>query len=335
MFLTHGSVEIDIITTRGEFEGKRPDDFVVVNIAGIAKDAPEVGELETGELAGDEMVGFGVAEEGGRGRIVAEDAVEALEVGSEDMICLDEDAVFAGANDGIGLRGVFNNGDISLCVGDKVVFRDRGGEFREGIEGLTGGFTFLGDVANDMGRFQAIIPFVDVGVGEADVEAVFIDGVFKIWLTSVFAGVVAPDTLVREGKIAVRARDSKGVTLEKFARGRKPIIIAADETFVVFANGEDSAAVLVRVGFAALLVNGTSDFFVKQEIRLEMKSFGSGENFVDDFGIILFVDFLLDTKGIHVGGSEEIMAIRAKALGEKTTVISMGTTKLKHKFIIA
>lgn len=335
MFLAHGSVEIDIVAARGELEGERPDDFAIVDIARIAKDAPEVGELETGELAGDEMVGFSIAEEGSRGRVVAEDAVETLEVGSEDMIGLDEDAVFAGANDGIGLRGVFNNGDIALSVSDEVIFRDRGGELREGVESLASGFTLLGDVADEVSRFQAVIPFVDMSIGKTDVKTVLIDGVFKIWLTGVFAGVVAPDTFVGEGEIAVRASDGKGVTFKKLARVRKPIVISADETFVVFANGEDGTAVLVRVGFAALPVDSASDFFVKQEVRFEMESLSSGKNFVNNLGIILLVDFLLDAEGVHVGGGQEIVAIRAKALGEKTTIISMGTTKLKHKFIIA
>ncbi len=335
MFLTHGGVEVDIIAARGELEGERPDDFVIVNIMGIAENAPEVGELEAGELAGDEVVGFGVAEEGGRGRVVAKDAIEALEIGGKDVVGLDEDAVFARADDGVSFRGMLNGGDIALCVGDKIILRDGGGEFREGIESLASGFTLLGNVTDEMGRLQTVIPLVDMSIGEADVKTVFVDGIFEIWLASVFAGVMTPNAFVGKGKVAVCAGDSKGVTLKEFAGGREPIVVAADETFVVFADGEDGATVLMRVGFAALLVDSAGDFLVKQEIGFDMESFSSGEDFFDDFGVILLINLLLNAESVHVRSSKEIVTVRAETLGEKTAVIGMRATKLKHKFIIA
>ena len=66
-----------------------------------------------------------------------------------------------------------------------------------------------------------------------------------------------------------------------------------------------------------------------------MESFGGGENFLDNFGVILLVDFLLDAEGVHVRSGKEIVTVRAKAFGEKTAVIGVRATKLKHKFIIA
>jgi len=335
VFLAHGGIEVDVVAAGGELESERPDDLFVVDVVGIAEDAPEVGELEAGKLAGDEMVGFSVAEERGGRRVVFQDVVEALEIGGEAMIGLDEDAVFAGADDGIGLRGVFDDGDIAGFVSNEVVFRDGGGEFRESVEGLASGFTLFGDITDEVIGLETVIPLVDMGVSEADIEAVLVQGVFKIRFAGVFAGVVAPDAFIRESEIAVRAFDSEGVAFEKLARIRKPVVIAADETFVVFADGENRAAVLTGIGFAALLIDGASDFFVEQKIRLEMKRFGRGEDFVDNFGIILFVDSLLDAESVHVGGSKEIVTVRAKTLGEKATIIGVRTTKLKHKFIIA
>ncbi len=263
MFLAHGGIVVDIVAAGGELEGERPDNFVVIDIVRIAENAPEVGKLEAGELAGDEMIGFGVAEEGGRCRVVLQDAIETLQVGSEDVVRLDENAIFARADDGVGLRGMLDGGDITFCIGDKIVLRDTGGEFREGIEGLASGFALLGDVADEVSRLQTVIPFVDVGVSETDIEAMFVDGVFKIWLAGVFAGVVAPDTFVRKGEIAVRTGEGDSVALEEFAGVRKPVVVAADEAFVVFAYGEDGATVLVRIDFAALAVDGAGDFFVE------------------------------------------------------------------------
>lgn len=164
MFLAHGGVEVNIVATGGELEGERPDDFVIIDIMGVAEDAPEISELEAGELAGDKVVGFGVAEEGGRGRVVAENAVKALEVRGEDVVRLDEDAVLARADDGISLRGVLDGGDVAFRVGDEVVLRDAGGEFGKSVQSLASGFTFFGDVADEVGGFDAIIPFVDVSV---------------------------------------------------------------------------------------------------------------------------------------------------------------------------
>ena len=66
-----------------------------------------------------------------------------------------------------------------------------------------------------------------------------------------------------------------------------------------------------------------------------MESLGGSENFFDNFGVILLVDFLLDAEGVHIRSSKEIVTVRAETLGEKTAVIGMGATKLKHKFIIA
>ncbi len=263
MLLAHGGIVVDVVAAGGELEGERPDDFVVIDVVRIAEDAPEVGELEARELAGDEMVGFGVAEEGGRRRVVLQDAVEALEVRGEDMVRLDENTIFARADDGVGLRGMLDGGDITFCIGDKIVFRDAGGEFREGIQGLAGGFTLLGDVADEMSRLQAVVPFVDVGVSETDIKAMLVDGVFKIWLAGVFAGVVAPDAFVRKGEIAIRAGKGDSVALEEFAGVREPVVVAADEAFVVFTDGEDGTAVLMRIGFAALAVDGAGDFFVE------------------------------------------------------------------------
>ena len=220
MFLTHGGVVVDIVAAGGELEGERPDDFVIINIVRVAENAPEVGELEAGELAGDEVVGFGVTEEGGRGRVVAEDAIEALEVGGEDVIRLDEDAVFARANDGVGLRGMLDGGDITFRVGDEIILRNSGGEFRESIEGLASGFTLLGNVTNEVSGLQAVIPFVDMSVSETDIEAVLVDGVLEIWFAGVFAGVMAPDAFVRESEIAIRAGDGESIALEEFAGGR-------------------------------------------------------------------------------------------------------------------
>ena len=91
----------------------------------------------------------------------------------------------------------------------------------------------------------------------------------------------------------------------------------------------------MRVGFAALLIDGASDFFVKQEVGLDMESLGGGEDFFDNLGVILLVDFLLDAEGVHICGSKEIVTVRAETLGEKTAVIGMRATKLKHMLIIA
>ena len=263
MLLAHGGIVVDVVAAGGELEGERPDDFVVIDVVRIAEDAPEVGKLEAGQLAGDEVVGLGIAEEGGRRRVVLQNAVETLKVGSEDVVRLDEDAVFAGADDGIGLRGMLDGGDVTFRVGDEIVFRDAGGKFREGIQGLASGFTFLGDVADEVGWLQAVIPFVDMSVSEADIETMLVDGVFKIWLAGVFAGVVTPDTFVRKGKVAIRAGEGDSVALEELAGVREPVVVTADEAFVVFADGEDGTAVLVRIDFAALAVDGAGDFFVE------------------------------------------------------------------------
>lgn len=263
VFLAHGGIVVDVVAAGGELEGERPDDFVVIDVVRIAEDAPEVGELEARELAGDEMVGLGIAKEGGRRRVILQNAVETLKVGSEDVVRLDEDAVFAGADDGVGLRGVLDGSNIAFRIGDEIVFRNAGRELREGIQGLAGGFALLGDVTNEVSRLQTVIPFVDVGVSETDIKAMLVDGVFKIWFAGVFAGVVTPDTFVRKGEIAVRAGKGDSVALEELAGVREPVVVAADEAFVVFADGEDGTAVLVRIDFAALAVDGAGDFFVE------------------------------------------------------------------------
>lgn len=66
-----------------------------------------------------------------------------------------------------------------------------------------------------------------------------------------------------------------------------------------------------------------------------MESLSRGEDFFDDFWVVLLINLLLGAESVHVGGGEKIMAVRAQALGEKAAVISVRTTKLKHKFIIA
>lgn len=70
VFLAHGGIEVDVVAAGGKLESERPDYFFIINVVRVAKNAPEVGELEAGELAGDEMVGFGVTEERGGRRVV-------------------------------------------------------------------------------------------------------------------------------------------------------------------------------------------------------------------------------------------------------------------------
>lgn len=251
VFLTHGSVEVDVVVTGGEFESERPDGLRVVDIVGLAEDTPEVGELEVGQLAGDEVSGFGVANKRGGIGVVDKDMIETFEFGREAMIRLDENAVLW-ADNGKRLSGVFDDGEVAFGVCDEVVLGDGTGDFGEGVDRLASGGTVFGDEADEVWRLKAVVPLVDMGVGETDVETLVVDGVLKIGFAGSFAGVTAPDAFVRKGKIAVRVREIELVGLEKFAGAGEPIIVVANKGLVTFVNGKDCTAVRMRIDAVAL-----------------------------------------------------------------------------------
>lgn len=96
MLLAGGGVVIEVEAGFGEFEGERPDGFFVVDVVGAAEDTPDVGELEAGELGGDEMLGFFVAEKSVGGGVVAGDAVERAKSGGEAVVGLDDEPSLVG-----------------------------------------------------------------------------------------------------------------------------------------------------------------------------------------------------------------------------------------------
>ena len=127
------------------------------------KNAPDIGELESGELYFDKMFGFLVAEEGIGGGVIASNAVKRFKRGSEAMIRLDDEfwrarlaragvssSPFVGAENGEFFSSMFNYGEISLAVGDEKVFWNSTRDSFESIESLAGGATVFGNIAFEM-----------------------------------------------------------------------------------------------------------------------------------------------------------------------------------------
>lgn len=174
---------------------------------------------------------------------------------------------------------MFDNGDVALGVGNEEVLGNGARDVLESVEGLARGMAMLSDVADKVGGREAVGPSVDVGVGETDVEAVFVDGVLGVEFAGVFAEVAAPDAFVGEDEVAITADEIEVVLFEEFAGGGFPVVVAADESFALFVEGEDSAAVGVLVDAAFLAVDERGEVFVEEEIGVDADGFGGGGDF--------------------------------------------------------
>lgn len=279
MLLALGGVVIEVETGLGELEGERPNRLIIINIMRTAENAPNVGKLKAGELHFDKMPSFFVAEEGVGGGIVAGDAVERSQGGSEAVIGLDDDFLLVGAEHSELFGGVFDDGNVASVVGNKEVFGNGARNAPKSIERLASGTAMFDDVADKMRRREAIIPFVDMGEGEADVEPMLVDTVFGVEFAGVFAEVAAPDAFVREKEMAVATDEVQIVLLKKVAGGGFPVIVATDEGFALFAEGENCAAVGVLLDALFLVVDKRSEIFVEQKLGVEANSLSGGGDF--------------------------------------------------------
>ena len=150
MLLTGSGVVVEVEARFGELEGERPDGFVAVNVVGAAEDAPDVGELEAGELELDEVFGFFVTEESVGGGVVATDAIERKKRRGETMIGLNDNSLLVGAESGEFFGGVFDDREVTPSVSDEEVFGNGARNALEGVEGLASSATMLRDVTDEM-----------------------------------------------------------------------------------------------------------------------------------------------------------------------------------------
>lgn len=117
---------------------------------GAAEDAPDVGELEAGELELDEMFSFFVTEESVGGGVVATDAIERKKRRGETMIGLNDNSLLVGAESGEFFGSVFDDREVAPSVSDEEVLGNGARNALEGVEGLASGATMLRDVTDEM-----------------------------------------------------------------------------------------------------------------------------------------------------------------------------------------
>ena len=194
----------------------------------------------------------------------------------------------------------------------------------------------FGDVSDKMRGREAVVPLVNVGISEADIEAGVVDGVFGVELASILAGVATPDTFIGEGEIAVRTSKMEVVLLEKVARDGFPIVVAADEGFSLLVNSENGAAMGMSVDTATLAVDERGDIFVKQSFWVDTGGLGGGSFLDEKLGIELLIDFELAAESIAVdaGEGEEVMMGAFEILAMNSAEVGAGAGEGNHKSII-
>lgn len=114
---------------------------------------------------------------------------------------------------------MLDDGEIAVGVGDEEILGDGARDFGESIERLAGGAAMFGDIADEMGGREAIIPSINVCVSESDIKTVLVDGVFDIHFAGIEAGMAPPNTLVGESEVAISALEGELIFGEKVAGG--------------------------------------------------------------------------------------------------------------------
>lgn len=261
--------------------------------------------------------------------------VDRLERGGEAMVSLDDNSLLVGAEDGKSLGSVLDDGDITLGVGDKEIFGDGTRNALENVEGLAGGAAILDDITNEVRRGETVAPLVDMSVGESDIETMLIDAVFGIKFAGVLAEVTAPDAFVGEKKVAISARKSELILLEKFPSGGLPVVVATDESLAFLMKSKNGAAVSVLMNTALLMIDERGEVFVEEKARVETDSASGGGDFCDEGGIMFLIDLKLVAEGGRVEVGIEIMVTVTEILTVEDTKILVRAAKLNHKNIIA
>lgn len=174
-----------------------------------------------------------------------------------------------------------------------------------------------------------------MGVSEANVEPLLVDGVFGVKLTGVETKVAAIDALVGKDEMAIAAGESEVVLLEKLASGGFPIVVTADESFAFFVDGEDGATVSVMVNALFLVVDERGEVFVKEKLRVDVCREGGSGDFLDELGIMFLVNLELAAERAGIATRIEIVMSGTKILAMDGAEIVVRTRKLNHKLIIA
>lgn len=273
----------------------------------------------------DEEFGFGSADEASSGRGMLFDMVDSLAFGCETVIGLDKDAVGVGADDGVVAGAMLDDGEVAFCVGDEEVFWHGAGDAGEGAQSLASGRAMLGDVAQKVSRREAVIPFINMGVSQTDIQAIFVNGILGINLAAAAASVTTPDGFIGKSEVTITAGKVQVVTLEEFASFGEPIVVAADENFAILADGEDCAAVLMGIDAAALGVDEAGEIFVKEKVGILPEEFGGSKFFGDEFGIIFLVDIKLFTQSFSISVIVEVMLVGFEAGAIKLAKLFAGT----------
>lgn len=225
------------------------------------------------------------------------------------MVCLDDNSPFVGAKNSEFFGGMFDDGDVTFGVGNEEVFGNGARDTPKSVEGLTSSVAVFGNVADKMGRRKSVVPFVDMGIGEADIKSVLIDSVFGIEFASIFAEATTPDAFVREEKMTIGAGKRKLILFKEFAGGGFPVIVTANEGFAFFADSEDSAAVGVLKDALFLVIDERSNIFIEEKFGVETDGLSSRGDFRDEGGVEFLINLELATEGGRVEVGVKIMMV--------------------------
>lgn len=121
------------------------------------------------------------------------------------MISLDKNAVIPWADDGIVARGMLDDSKVAFRIGNEEVFRYGARGARKDVQSLARSRTMLGNVAQKVGGRETVVPFINMRISQANIQAIFINRVFGIDFAAAFAGMAAPNRFVGESKISICA----------------------------------------------------------------------------------------------------------------------------------
>ncbi len=171
-------------------------------------------------------------------------------------------------------------------------------------------------------------------IGEADIESVFVDGVFGVELAGVLTEVTTINAFVGKNKMAIAVGEVEVVLFEELTSSWLPIVITADKSFAFFVNSKNGAAVGMLLDTTFLVINERGEIFIEKQIRVEADNFGGGGDFQNELGVEFLVDSKLAAKSGGIVAGVEIVMGSAEILAMDSPEILMRTREFNHKYII-
>lgn len=85
------------------------------------------------------------------------------------MVSLDEGTIVPRADNGIVARGMLDDSEVAFRIGNEEIFRYGARDTRKDAQGLARSRTVFGNVAQEVGGREAVVPFINMGISQANI----------------------------------------------------------------------------------------------------------------------------------------------------------------------